>query len=191
MKATVPIQVPQPPHFSPSQECSSNKHEVETETKSSEAKATSNITSLDLYSAFSAELPRISEIRQLHRQGQQIEARLIENRIEQQSLREEIAQLRNIFDPSKSVVDESYLRLSMVRMSLMQFIDDPDAKDNDPLKDIHRFNTKSSRSEADYRCHSWWHWYQLLWVRQIDSFWISSNGRVYVCGRCNAIEVVS
>jgi hypothetical protein len=154
MKSTVPtVKLPQPVPSLSHREYSSNKHEVETETKPPEAKATSSITSLDLYSAFSTELPRISEIRQLHRQGQRIEERLMENRIEQQLLRDEIVQLRNIFDPSKSLVDESYLRLSMVRMSLMQLIDDPDAKDNDPLK-VFIGNPKSSGCEADCRCHS-------------------------------------
>jgi|SRR6266496_2756413 len=145
--ATVKLPQHSPPIFS------SNKHEVETETKPSLAKATSSTISLDLYSAFSVELPRISEIRQLHRQGQQIEARLVENRIEQQSLKEEITQLRSIFDPSKPVVDESYLRLSMVRMSLMQLIDDPDAKENDPLK-VFIGNTKPSWRETNCRCRS-------------------------------------
>jgi len=125
---------PAPPAPAPPPTSSSNAQKGKTETKSLSTEAPSKTSSLDLYSSFSVKLPRISEIRQLHREVQQIEHQLIENRIEHQSLKDEIVQLRNIFDSSKPVVDESYLRLSMVRMSLMQLIDDPDTKENHPLK---------------------------------------------------------
>jgi hypothetical protein len=110
---------------------SSNAQKAESEPAT---QAPSKTSSLNLYSSSSVQLPRISEIRQLHREVQQIETRLMENRIEHQLLKDEIVQLRNIFESSKPVVDESYLRLSMVRMSLMQLIDDPDTKENHPIK---------------------------------------------------------
>jgi len=88
---------------------------------------------LNLYSPTSEELPKISEIRELHQNAQEIGRKLMDNRIEQQSLSGEIALLREIFE-SKPVVDESWLRLSAVRASLMQLIEDADMKENDPLR---------------------------------------------------------
>ena len=89
---------------------------------------------LNLYSPTSAELPKISEIRELHQNAEEVGRKLMDNRIEQQSLSEEIALLREIFESSKPVVDESWLRLSAVRASLMQLIEDADMKENDPLR---------------------------------------------------------
>jgi energy-converting hydrogenase A subunit M len=125
--------LPAPPSVSPPAVVV-KEQKVTTEKKSLEVNETPNTLSLDIYNSFSTKLPRISEIRRLHTEVEQIESRLMENRIEQQLLKEELAHLRSIFDPSKSVVDESYLRLSMVRTSLMQLIDDPDTKENHPLK---------------------------------------------------------
>src|SRR5208282_4905734 len=76
-----------PPRPAPPPTSSSNAQKGKTETKSLSTEAPSKTSSLDLYSSFSVQLPRISEIRQLHREVQQIEHQLIENRIEHQSLK--------------------------------------------------------------------------------------------------------
>ena len=89
MKATTPTAItprlaPHPlpaPHPPSPATYPSTGQQVETETNPLEAKATSNTTSLDIYSSFSTGLPRISEIRRFHTEVQDIESRLMENRI--------------------------------------------------------------------------------------------------------------